>query len=120
MRGTARDRLAVGFSAAALLLFCAGTIWAASIVAAVTTNCPQIGRAVRGGLDKGLSIWPTGANCQAPGRGSGTYVYEPQPWMRPAVIALLMCAALALLLALAAALRDLARSPVQRTIHSDR
>jgi hypothetical protein len=119
VRGTSRDRLAMGFAAAGTLLFCAGVLWAAAIATSLSTDCPQIGRLVgRSGLDRGLSPWPPGATCEA--GGGGTYVYDPHPWLRATIIAFLVCGALALLLAIAAAIRDLARTPVQSTIQSDR
>jgi hypothetical protein len=58
------NRFGLGLTAAALLSGLAVVLWLVALSASWGSDCPRPGRGPEG-LDKGVTLWPPGAQCYA-------------------------------------------------------
>src|SRR3954451_8114926 len=100
MVGDRRNRLLNGLTASGVFVFGAAVLWVLALISSWSSNCPHR-RLELTGLDKGISAWPPGAQCID--RAHDLYYYEAEPWVKPVIFALLVCATVVLVASVVAA-----------------
>lgn len=86
----------------ALCAMLGGLLWAAAIAASWLTDCPGLGDLAQPtGLDKGISLWPPGADCT----GSDAAPFEAWKFAPAVIVAFFSLAILVVVLGAVAARR---------------
>jgi hypothetical protein len=106
MGGRPRRLLGPTVGSAVVLAAGALVLWGIALWVSWGGSCPT-GSNTRGGLDKGVSVWPPAAQCTN-AHGS-TFWHQALPWATWVIGALVLAAAAVLLTGLIVAIRDLIR-----------
>ncbi|MGH2961578.1 MAG: hypothetical protein ACRDL3_05215 [Solirubrobacterales bacterium] len=111
--GGLRSPLARTLLVTAVLLGVAIILWILATVISWESECPPGGGYQPAGLDKGISLWPPGAECP-PGRiiegegygGNDIVAYEALPWLKWAILGLSISAMATLIAGLGASINS--------------
>lgn len=94
--------MAIGLSA--ILIAAAIGLFGITLASSWFSDCPkptgEMGQLT--GLDKGISLWPPGAQCY--GAGNDLYIHEALPWAKPLIVTLLGSSSVLLALGLVASI----------------